>query len=165
MPTLLVSRAALALLWAAALVVAVGDRVPTTDADLPFAVAALLATYPLIDAVSSLLTDRRANAAISAAAAVAIAVTAFGSDAGATLIAFGAWAAISGAIQLASALRPRRIPMLISGGLSTLAGISFLSAAGMDTAHLANLGGYMAFGAVLYLISAARGRSQQQAVA
>jgi hypothetical protein len=43
--------------------------------------------------------------------------------------------------------------MLISGGLSTLAGISFLSAAGMHDAHLAVLGGYMAAGAVLYLTS------------
>ena len=43
--------------------------------------------------------------------------------------------------------------MLISGGLSTLAGISFLSAAGMHDAHLAVLGGYMAVGGVLYLVS------------
>jgi hypothetical protein len=47
--------------------------------------------------------------------------------------------------------------MLISGGLSTLAGISFLSAAGMHDAHLAVLGGYMAVGAVLYLVSVRRG--------
>ena len=54
--------------------------------------------------------------------------------------------------------------MLISGGLSTLAGISFLSAAGMDDAHLAMLGGYMAVGAALYLVSPrARSRRPQTA--
>src|SRR4051812_43090000 len=165
MPKLLIVRAALALLWAAALVLAVGSDVPTTDADLPAAAALLLATYPLIDVAASLATARRINAAISAAASVAIAATAFGADAGATLIAFGAWAVISGALQFATALpqRRRQLPMLISGGLSTLAGISFLSAAGMSTAHLAMLGGYMAVGAVLYLISAARGRHAQTA--
>jgi hypothetical protein len=163
MPKLLIARAALALLWAAALVLAVGSDVPTTGADLPAAAAILLATYPLIDVVASVLTGRRVNAAISAAAAIAIAATAFGSDAGATLIAFGAWAVISGALQFATALPQRQVPMLISGGLSTLAGLSFLSAAGMDDAHLAMLGGYMAVGAILYLISAARVRHPQTA--
>lgn len=163
MPNLLISRAVLALVWAAALVLAVGSDVPTTSTDLPFAAAAVLATYPLIDVVASLLTGRRLNAAVSTAAAVAIAVTAFGSDAGATLAAFGAWAIVSGALQLATALRPRQIPMIISGGLSALAGISFLSAAGMSTAHIATLAGYMAVGATLYLISATRTRSPQAA--
>jgi hypothetical protein len=166
MPRLLIARAVLALVWAAALVLAVGDRVPTTSAELPFAAAALLTTYPLIDAAASLLTGRRINAAISAAAAVAIATTAFGADAGATLIAFGTWAIVSGALQFAAALRSDRQPsMLISGALSTLAGLSFLSASGMTTTHLATLAGYMTVGAVLYLISAARSHHGRQAVA
>src|SRR5262245_54663875 len=88
MPKLLITRAVLALVWAAALVVAIGDRVPTTHAELPFAAAALLATYPLIDAIASVVTGRRANAAISSAAAIAIGTTAFASDAAATLTAF-----------------------------------------------------------------------------
>jgi hypothetical protein len=166
MPKLLIARAVLALLWAAALVLAVGSDVPTTSADLPAAAAVLLATYPLIDVAASLLTARRVNAAVSAAATAAIAATAFGADAGATLVAFGAWAVVSGALQLGAALLQRRaagggqLAMLISGGLSVLAGVSFLSAAGMDDAHLATLGGYMAVGAVLYLVSAARGRAR-----
>jgi uncharacterized membrane protein HdeD (DUF308 family) len=177
MPTLLVSRAALALLWAAALLLAVGDRVPTTDADLPIAAAALLTTYPLIDAVASVVVAGRqgaaqrvlrVNAAISAAAAVAVGIAAFGSTAGATLAAFGVWAAVSGAIQFGVALHRRhrdggQVAMLVSGGLSTIAGVSFLSAAGMDEAHLATLGGYMALGAVLYLVSARRRRPQEAA--
>jgi hypothetical protein len=36
-------RAVLALVWAAALVIAVGDKVPTTSSDVPIAAAALLA--------------------------------------------------------------------------------------------------------------------------
>ena len=154
-----------ALVWAAAVVLAIGDRVPTTEAEIPLAAAALLAAYPLIDVVASLAgahrqphaTSLRVNATISTLAAVGIGATAFGADAAATLTAFGAWAVVSGAIQFVLALRgTRQVPMLISGGLSTLAGISFLSAAGMHDAHLAVLGGYMAVGAVLYLVSARR---------
>ena len=163
-----VARAVLALVWAVAIVIAIGDRVPTTDTDIPVAAAVLLTAYPLIDVVASLAGARRqphatalyVNAAISALAAVSVGATAFGSDAGAALAAFGAWAVISGAMQFVLALRgSRQVPMLISGGLSTLAGLSFLSAAGMHDAHLAVLGGYMAVGAVLYLVSARRSRA------
>lgn len=41
-----VARAAVALLWAAALAIALGDDVARTDADVPAAAAALLAAYP-----------------------------------------------------------------------------------------------------------------------
>ena len=161
----------LALIWAAAVVVAIGDRVPTTDAEIPVAAAALLAAYPLIDVVASLLasahrqpdaTPLHVNATISTLAAVGVAATAFGADAAATLTAFGVWAVVSGAIQFVLALRgTRQAPMLISGGLSTLAGISVFSAAGMHDAHLAVLGGYMAVGAVLYLVSTPRRRATE----
>ena len=155
----------LALIWAAAVVVAIGDRVPTTDAEIPVAAAALIAAYPLIDVVASLAsahrrpdaTPLRVNAAISTLAAVGVGTTAFGADAGAALTTFGVWAVVSGAIQFVLALRgTRQVPMIISGGLSTVAGVSFFSAAGMHDAHLAVLGGYMAVGAVLYLVSARR---------
>jgi uncharacterized membrane protein HdeD (DUF308 family) len=164
-----VVRAVFALLWGAALVIAVGGEMPSTDATLPIGVAALLASYPLIDVVASLLGSAhadtrvlRTNAAISSVAVVAVAIAAFGSDAGSTLVAFGAWAAVSGALQLALAVHRRRtqgrqLPMIVSGGLSTVAGISFLAASGMDEAHLANIAGYMAFGAVLFLLFAWRG--------
>jgi hypothetical protein len=169
-----IARAVLALIWAAAVVVAIGDRVPTTDAEMPVAAAALLAAYPLIDVVASLAgahrrpdaTPLRANAAISTVAAVGVGVAAFGGDAAATLTAFGVWAAVSGAIQFVLALRgTRQMSMLISGGLSTLAGISFLSAAGMHDAHLGVLGGYMAVGAVLYLVSTRPRRRATQPLA
>jgi hypothetical protein len=163
-----VARATLAFVWAAGVVVAIGDRVPTTDAEIPVVAAVLLAAYPLIDVVASLAsasrqpraTALRVNATISTLAAVGVGATVLGSDAGAALTAFGAWAVVSGAIQFVLALRgTRQVPILISGGLSTVAGISFLSAAGMHHAHLAGLGGYMAFGGVLYLASARRGQA------
>ena len=163
-------RAVLALVWAAALVIAVGHKVPSTSSDVPIAAAALLASYPAIDVVASIAaalgTDAsgrvlRINAAISALAVAAIGATAFGADAGATLVAFGAWAAVSGAIQLALAIRRhraqgRQFPLILSGGLSTIVGIAFIAVSGKDHVHLTIVAGYMALGALLFLLSALR---------
>jgi hypothetical protein len=163
-----VVRAVLALVWAASVALAVGDDVPTTHADLPTAAALLLASYPLIDVIASALGSMfmdarvlRINAAVSALAIVWIAIAAFGSDAGATLVAFGAWAAVSGAIQLGIAIHHRRaesrqLPMIVSGAVSTIAGLGFIAASGNDKAHLATLAGYMAVGALLFLLWARR---------
>lgn len=167
-PRITLVRALLALVWAAALVVAVGDDVTSTSSDVPTAAAALLASYPVIDVLASIVGARgtgssgralRINAAISTLAVAAIAATAFGVDAGAALAAFGAWAAVSGAIQLALAIRRhraqgRQLPLIVSGGLSTIAGIAFIAGSGMDHAHLAMVAGYMALGALLFLLSA-----------
>jgi hypothetical protein len=172
-PRIATIRAVLALAWAAAVIIAVGSDVPTTASDLAAGVAVLLASYPLIDVVASIAAARydatsrsvlRVNAAISTAAVVAIAVTGFGSDAGATLASFGAWAAISGAIQFGVAIHRRRsqggqLPMIVSGGLSTIAGLGFIAQSGGNDAHLTYIGGYMALGALLYLLSALRGRA------
>ncbi len=170
-----VVRAVLALVWAAALLVAVGDDAPRTSSDVPTAAAALLATYPLIDAVASLLSASRlgvvgrtvrVNAAISAVAVIAVGVAAFAGDAGATLATFGVWAAVSGALQLVVALRRRaaggQLPLIVSGGLSTLVGLSFVAAAGGTDANLRTLGGYMALGAILFLVGAYLTRRAQR---
>jgi uncharacterized membrane protein HdeD (DUF308 family) len=163
-------RAALALAWAAAVIIAVGSDVPTTASELAAGVAALLASYPLIDVVASIAGARydrtsrnvlRVNAAISTAAVVAIAVAGFGSDAGATLASFGAWAAISGALQFGIAIHRRRsrgnqLPMIISGGLSTIAGLGFIAQSGGNDAHLTYIGGYITLGALLYFFWAPR---------
>jgi uncharacterized membrane protein HdeD (DUF308 family) len=162
----------LALAWAAAVIIAVGGDVPTTASDLAPGVAVLLASYPLIDVAATIAEARydatspnilRVNAAISTAAVVAIAVTGFASDAGATMASFGAWATISGAIQFGVAVRRResrrgQLPMIVSGGLSTVAGLSFIAQAAGSDAHLTYIGGYMALGALLYLLSALRRR-------
>jgi uncharacterized membrane protein HdeD (DUF308 family) len=172
---IVVIRGLLALAWAGGLVIALGHRVPLTNADLPFGAAALLVTYPAIDALASFRESLfatsasarmmlRVNAVISATAIIALAVTAFGSDAGSTLAAFGAWAALSGAIQFTTAIRrnragSRQLTMIISGGLSTIAGLSFIAASNSHSAHLANLAGYMALGAVLYFLSLRRSQA------
>ena len=167
-PRIALVRALLALVWAAALVAVVGGDVTSTSSDVPTAAAALLASYPVIDVLASIVGARgtgssgralRINAAISTLAVAAIAITASGSDAGAALAAFGAWAAVSGAIQLALAIRRhraqgRQLPLIVSGGLSTIAGIAFIAGSGMDHAHLAMVAGYMALGALLFLLSA-----------
>jgi hypothetical protein len=49
--------------------------------------------------------------------------------------------------------------LIVSGGLSTIAGISFIASSGMDDANLATVGGYMALGGVLFLLWALRSRT------
>jgi|tagenome__1003787_1003787.scaffolds.fasta_scaffold20567446_2 uncharacterized membrane protein HdeD (DUF308 family) len=162
-------RAVAALLWAAALAVFAGDA----GADLAAGVAALVVVYPLIDVAASLREaalggDRvrllQSNAALSALATVALAVAAFGSDAGAVLAVFGAWAVVSGVLQLANAIRRRRTgarewPMIASGAISTLAGISFIASSGMKDPSLTGLAAYAAFGALFFLLWAYRTRT------
>jgi hypothetical protein len=50
--------------------------------------------------------------------------------------------------------------MIVSGGLSTIAGLGLVMQSGGNDAHLSYLGGYMALGALLYLVGALRGRTQ-----
>jgi uncharacterized membrane protein HdeD (DUF308 family) len=160
-------RAAVALVWAAALALAVGSD---AGPDLSFGLAALVAAYPLIDVVASLAEpagDRsrlpRVNAAVSALAVAALAGTAFGSDVSAVLAVFGTWALVSGALQLAAAIHRRRaggreVPMIVSGALSALAGLSFVASSGADDPSLTPLAGYATLGAVLFLVWAYRTR-------
>ena len=103
----------------------------------------LLVIYPLIDLVASVIDARRqrgparrllrANAAVSALAAVALGVTATGSVAD-VLAVFGAWAGITGAAQLVVVLRRRaqlgsQWPLRLANGVSIVAGVAFVSAA------------------------------------
>jgi uncharacterized membrane protein HdeD (DUF308 family) len=84
---------------------------------------------------------------------------AIGSGLTPALIVFGVWASLSGAVQLYLGLRRRRPiggqwPMIISGGLSVLAGISFIVTSGAPKTSLTTLAGYSAFGAFWYLVGA-----------
>jgi len=129
----------------------------------------LLVVYPVWDVVATLL-DIRANRSAAShlpqyvnliagvLAAIAMIVAAF-SGLTAALVVFGSWAFVSGAVQLLLALVRRRAlgaqwPMIVSGGLSVLAGISFALMAGAPKTGLATLGGYSAFGAFWYLVAA-----------
>jgi uncharacterized membrane protein HdeD (DUF308 family) len=157
-------RAVVALAWAVAIAVAAGDD---AGPDLSVGLAALVTAYPVIDVVASLAAPGRSrlsqvNAAVGAVAVAALAGAAFGSDAGAVLAVFGAWAFASGAIQLATAVRRRRaggreLPMVVSGALSALAGLSFVASSGGEDPSLTPLAGYAALGAVLFLVWARRG--------
>lgn len=161
-------RAVVALLWAAAVAIAAGDA----DTDLSTGLALLVTAYPAIDVVASLAeaarggeasSRLRVNAAVSSLAVVGLAVAAFGSDISTVLAVFGTWAVVSGLIQLANAIQRRRrgsreVPMLISGGLSAVAGASIIASSGAQDPSLGTLAGYATVGAILFLIWAYRTR-------
>jgi len=88
------------------------------------------------------------------------------------VLVHGAWADSSSWARVIKRLRASGYPVhaiatplqgLVSGGLSTIAGLGFLASSGMDDAHLAGVGGYMALGAVLYLLWAHRSQTAPQA--
>ena len=138
--------------------------------DAPSAVAAvLLVAYPLWDAIATVLELRKTgdsgsfdrvrvvNAALSVVAAIAMLIAAF-STIKATLIVFGVWALVSGAIQLTVAIRRRHAvgaqwPMMLSGGISVLAGVNFAATSGSSSAGLSAVAGYSAFGAFWFLVA------------
>jgi uncharacterized membrane protein HdeD (DUF308 family) len=86
------------------------------------------------------------------------------------LMVFGAWAILTGLIQLILGLSRRKLlggqwPMIISGGQSILGGTSFILLAHDPTMGITSLAGYAAFGAFYYLLAAYRlGKTASQAV-
>ncbi|MFJ7630491.1 hypothetical protein ACIQZN_28800 [Streptomyces sp. NPDC097595] len=163
-------RAAFAILWALVMFA-------TADGISPV-VAALLVLYPLFD-VGAAVVDARAsratrspallhvNMAVSLAAAAGVGIAA-ASGIPAVLRVWGAWAVVAGLVQLVVAV-PRRSmggqwPMILSGGISVLAGASFVGSAGADDPALTGAIGYAVPGGVFFLVSALRlGRSGGQA--
>jgi uncharacterized membrane protein HdeD (DUF308 family) len=162
-------RAAAALVWAAVIAISAGDA----GTDLSAGLALLVTAYPVIDVVASLAeaaqggeaaTRLRINAALSSVAVAGLAVAAFGSDVSSALAVFGSWAVVSGLIQLFNAIQRRRkgsreLPMLISGGLSAIAGASIIASSSADDPSLTALAGYATLGAVLFLVWAFRTRT------
>lgn len=162
-------RAVVALVWAVAIAIAAGDD---AGPDLSVGLAALVTAYPVIDVVASLIEPARGgdrsrllqvNAANGVLAVVALAGASLRSDVSAVLAVFGTWAFVSGAIQLANAVHRRRagtreLPMIVSGALSALAGISFIASSGGDDPSLMPVAGYAALSAVLFLLWAHRTR-------
>ena len=154
-------RGLVAIAWVAVFA-AVSDSLTT-------GVAILLVTYPVIDLVASLIDARQQDgsarrllhlsAGASAAAAVAVAVAATG-DIADVLIVLAVWAAVTGAAQLATAVRRRAVlgmqwPMLLAGALSVGAGISFASTAAGADPMLDPLVLYAATGGAFFVIQAA----------
>ncbi|MFE7672030.1 hypothetical protein ACFU5N_07390 [Streptomyces albidoflavus] len=133
--------------------------------------AVLLVVYPLFDvgcAVADLRSARPegrpvrglyVNAALGTLTAVGLAVAAT-SGIPAVLRVWGAWAITAGLVQLAVGAARRGLggqwAMIASGGISTLAGASFLAQAGGVDASLGALAGYAFLGGVFFLVSALR---------
>jgi uncharacterized membrane protein HdeD (DUF308 family) len=130
----------------------------------------LLVLYPLFDVAAAVVDARSSrstaparglylNMAVSVLAGVGLAFAAT-SDIAAVLRVWGAWAIVSGLIQLFVAFHRRALggqwPMMLSGGISTVAGTSFILQAGLPNASLVNVAGYATLGALFFLVSALR---------
>ena len=159
-------RVGFAVVWAVLLGV--------TASDLGVVAGVLLVIYPLFDVVAAVIDFRSSrapelilNIVISSLASVGLALAAT-SGIPAVLRVFGAWAVVSGVVQLIVAVRRRKLggqaAMIFSGGLSTVVGASFVVMAAKDDPMLAGVAGYAVGGAVFFLISAVRlGRAARTA--
>jgi len=155
-------RFAFALVWAALLF--------TTASSLGPVSVALLVLYPLFDVAAAIVDARSAketrpvlglyvNIGISLLAAAGLAVAASSGIPG-ILRVWGSWAVVAGLVQLAVGVGRRALggqwPMILSGGISVLAGASFILQATKDGASLVNLAGYAVLGGIFFLVSALR---------
>jgi len=138
---------------------------------VPHLAIAMLIAYPLWDALANLIDARSngglrknktqtINSAVSILAAIGVAA---GAAAGmnAMLAVFGAWALLSGLMQLATGVRRWKTygaqwAMILSGAQSTLAGVlMFKMALGAPVADtLIRVAPYAGFGAFYFLVSA-----------
>jgi hypothetical protein len=156
------TRFGFALVWA-------GLLLATTSSLTPLGVA-LLVLYPVSDVAAAIVDARSAktakpvavlyvNAAISLLAAAGLAVAASAGIPG-VLRVWGAWAVVAGLVQLVVGVLRRGLggqwPMILSGGISVLAGSSFFVQAAKDGASLTALAGYAALGGIFFLVSALR---------
>ncbi|MGW6144817.1 DUF308 domain-containing protein [Streptomyces sp. NPDC055140] len=159
-------RVIFSLIWVAFVFTTSATLVST---DRPTVIAAvLLVIYPLWDVIATLFERRVAgtgstnqvstiNVALGLVTTIGMIIAVF-STIGTTLLVFGIWALLSGAIQLVVAIRRRRTvgaqwPMIISGGLSVLAGLNFAAMSASATSGLSTVAGYSAFGAFWFLVS------------
>jgi uncharacterized membrane protein HdeD (DUF308 family) len=132
---------------------------------------ALLIIYPAWDVAGTFLDIRTnsgsasrlpqlINAAISAITTIAVGL-ALQKGVPEALMVFGAWAILTGLIQLVLGVRRRKLlggqwPMIISGGQSMIGGTSFILLAHDPKMGITSLAGYAAFGAFYYLLAAFR---------
>ncbi|MBB4689195.1 hypothetical protein [Amycolatopsis jiangsuensis] len=156
-------RFVFAIVWAALLFL-------TTKSGLPPIGIALVVLYPLFDVAAAIVDSRSSratgsarglyvNIAISSLAAIGIAI---GSASGvpAVLRVWGAWAIIAGLVQLVVAITRRTMggqwPMILSGGISVLAGANFIIGASAAEPSLSTVAGYAVLGGIFFLVSALR---------
>jgi hypothetical protein len=155
------TRAAVSCAWVAA-------ALTLGTASWPVA-AALLVLYPAWDALANMVdaarsgglarnTTQALNVAVSVATALAVASSLASMHR--VLAVFGAWAILSGLLQLGTALRRWKTlgaqwAMVLSGAQSALAGGLFIAQARMPQAPtIATVAGYAGVGAVYFLVSA-----------
>lgn len=154
-------RGAVSLVWVAA-ALAVG-------ASSPLVAGVLLVIYPAWDAFANVIDARQNgglrrnptqafNTAVSSLTTGAVAV-ALAASMNAVLGVFGVWAAMSGLLQLATAVRRWKQAgaqwvMIISGAQSAAAGVMFLGkASAPEVPSVADIAPYAAFGAFYFLVS------------
>jgi uncharacterized membrane protein HdeD (DUF308 family) len=156
-------RFAFAIVWAVLLFVTSQSHVG------PIGVV-LVVLYPLFDVGAAVVDFRSSratgsarglyvNMAISLLAAIGLGIAATSGVPGALRV-WGAWAIIAGLIQLIVALTRRKMggqwPMILSGGISVLAGANFIIGASAPNPSLANVAGYAVLGGIFFLVSAIR---------
>lgn len=154
-------RAAFSALWLIA-AITIGKSSATAS-------ALLLIGYPAWDALANFIDSKRSgglarnrtqliNVLVSLAVALALAVSL--PDMHRVLGVFGAWAILSGLLQLGTALRRWKAhgaqwAMILSGAQSALAGAFFISQAQLPAEpSIATVAGYAGFGAFYFLVSA-----------
>lgn len=130
---------------------------------------ALLVLYPAWDALANLVDGHRSGGiavnqsqALNAAASLAVtgAIAWALPDMHRVLAVFGAWAILSGLLQLTTALARWKTngaqwAMILSGAQSALAGAVFIFQAGAPAEPtVATFAGYAGFGAFYFLVSA-----------
>jgi uncharacterized membrane protein HdeD (DUF308 family) len=164
---LYVTRFAFAIVWAVLLVVST-VALGSVGA-LGGVTIALLIAYPLFDLIAAIV-DRRSSAAtrpstlllvnmvlsLLAVVGLLFAVT---SGAGAVLLVWGLWAITAGIVQLGVGISRRALggqwAMILSGGISVLAGGGFIAQSQTGTS-VTGIAGYAVLGGIFFLISALR---------
>ena len=159
---LYLTRSVFAVLWAVLLFLTAATLGPLSTA--------LLLLYPVVDLAAAVVDHRASratrpapalfvNMALSLLAAIGLAV-AVASGLSSVLVVWGAWAITAGIVQLVVAVSRRALggqwPMILSGGISVLAGTAFIVQSGSPTASLTSLAGYATLGGLFFLLSALR---------
>ena len=157
------ARALVSVVWVA-LAVTAGRAQPPIG-------AVLLVAYPLWDCLANYVDAARngglranptqlLNAAVSAAVSLAVAI-AVGRDFHDAIGVIGAWAALSGILQLSTGVRRWRSaaaqwPQIWSGAQSGIGGVHFIMQAfnPATVVNAADVAPYAAFGALFFAISA-----------
>lgn len=160
--TLYFVRFGFAILWAIVIAVTAATLTPLS--------ATLLVLYPVFDVVAAVIDHRASrgtrsagllyvNMALSLLAAIGLGLAAT-SGRSAVLLVWGLWAITAGVVQLIVGVSRRSLggqwPMILSGGISVLAGAAFALQSGGASASLVGLAGYATLGGIFFLVSAIR---------